>query len=115
MLRPVSFNQVANALLDAGYLIDKKDNDLQTLKTEAKQFPKYWDAKYVINIRVKDSVAYITGRIHAATIFTDDPSYYQTNNKGALFEKGLFGYPFSLMIDFAKSLGGTIEYKKDQL
>ena len=38
IVKNVGFNQVCNALLDSGYTIDKKDNDLQTVKTELKSY-----------------------------------------------------------------------------
>ncbi len=61
IVKGVSFMEVCTNLLDKGYSIDKKDTELQTVKTEETQYPKFWNAKYRINVRVKDSVAYISG------------------------------------------------------
>lgn len=105
----VSFLQVCNALLDSGYTIDKKDNELQTVTTEARDYPKLWNAKYTINIRVKDSTAYITGK-SINPVMPDDLEYL-TNKKGQPFSKSLYTYPFLLINDFAKAFNKEIQYK----
>ena len=65
MVKGVSFKDVCNRLLDSGYSIQTKDNDLERVRTEPEQYPKYWNAIYVVNVRVKDSVAYISGTLTA--------------------------------------------------
>jgi hypothetical protein len=45
VVKGVTFKEVCNALLDANYSIDKKDSELQAVRTEPKIFPKYWNAK----------------------------------------------------------------------
>jgi hypothetical protein len=113
IVKGVSFIQVCSQLLDSGYTIEKKDNDLLTVRTEEKQYPKYWNAKYRINIRVKDSIAYISGTFTGADggLFKDEPVYYHTNAKGKPYPKSLIGYPFLLINDFALSFDKPIEYK----
>lgn len=109
--------EVCNLLLDKGYTIDKKDNDLQTVKTEETQYPKLWNAKYRINVRVKDTVAYISGTFTGAggEIFKDDPVEYITNRKGEPFSKHIATYPFLLIKEFAETLNKSrqeISYTK---
>jgi hypothetical protein len=105
--------QVCNALLDSGYVIDKKDNDLLTVSTMQKAYPKLWNAKYAISIRVKDSAAFITGTFTGANgeLFKDDPVEYLENKKGKPYDKGLLTYPFLLINNFALGFGKEIEYK----
>jgi hypothetical protein len=110
----VTFSEVCNALLDARYAIDRKDSDLQTIRTEAKAYPKYWNATYIINVRVKDSTAYITGTATVADgqLFKDEPIYNQTDRKGATQPKSMFGYAFLLLNEFAQSFKREVSYQK---
>lgn len=114
LISDISFNEVCEALLDANYFIEKKDNELKTVRTEAKNYPKYWNAKYTINIRVKDSIAYISGTFTAAEgqLYKDEPIFNMTNKKGETLEKSLIGYPFLLLNEFALGLKKVISYSK---
>lgn len=61
-LSGVSFKEIANGLLDAGYTFDKIDSNFHTIKTEFKEGKgktKYLKLRFMI--RVKDSTAEITG------------------------------------------------------
>lgn len=115
IVKNISFMQICNALLDAGYTIEKKDNELQTARTEPKAYPKYWNGKYRINVRVVDSVAFLSGTftLGGGELFKDDPIYHHTNKKGKPYPKSGIGYPFILLNDFAKSLKREIEYAKN--
>ena len=53
----VTFKEIANSLLDSGYTVEKKDNDLQTITTDPRPYKNY--LHYYVYVRVKDSVAYI--------------------------------------------------------
>lgn len=117
IVKGVSFMEVCTNLLDKGYSIDKKDTELQTVKTEEKQYPKFWNAKYRINVRVKDSVAYISGTFTVADgqLFKDDPIEFTTNKKGEPYSKHIATYPFLLIKEFAETLnksGQEISYSK---
>src|SRR5574340_1221919 len=106
LVKGVSFTEVCNALLDSGYSIDKKDAELQTVRTEVKNYPKHWNATYVINIRVKDSVAYISGTFTTPPnggLFKDEPITYITNKKGKAYPKSLSGSAFNWLNQFALS------------
>ncbi|MFZ1785378.1 MAG: hypothetical protein WAU23_09235 [Ferruginibacter sp.] len=112
IVKDVGFLEVCNALLDSGYTISKKDNELQTVSTESKAYPKLWNATYKINIRVKDSTAYISGTFTAAggEIWKDDPIKNQTNRKGKTYPKSINGYPFLILNNFAQSFKKEITY-----
>ncbi|MBS1668371.1 MAG: hypothetical protein JST58_13425 [Bacteroidetes bacterium] len=115
VVKKISFIEICNALLDAKYSIAQKDNDLQTLKTELREYPTLWNATYILNIRVKDSVAYITGTVTAPPnggLFRNEPIYYHTNKKGVPHPKSLFTVGFNIMRDFAKTLNKDTEYIK---
>lgn len=86
IIKGVGFNQVCNALLDSGYAIQKKDNELFTVRTEKKEFPRYWSASYVVDIRIKDSIAYITATIFSS-IVNNEKAFYHTNSRGRVYPK----------------------------
>lgn len=124
VVKGVTFQEVCIRLLDSGYAIEKKDEQLQTIRTEPKRYPKHWNAGYVMNIRIKDSSAFISGTFTAPfeqpltaagakqdPLWNGDPVYNFTK-KGKTYPKSLMGYPFTLMNQFAKSFGKPVEYLK---
>lgn len=116
LVKNVSFIEVCNALLDSGYSIEKKDADLQTVRTEVKNYPKYWNATYIINIRVKDSTAYISGIFSAPPtggLFKDEPITNVTNKKGIAYPKSLAGSAFNWLNQFALGFKKEINYLKN--
>lgn len=126
LVKGVSFMQVCSALLDSGYSIEKKDDQLQTVKTEFKEYPTKFNGAYFIEVRVKDSVAYIKGKfsapwsksILAPNVYRRDPFFNQEKviydcNKNGRPVINLTSYPFSFINSFAKSLNGDIVYKKE--
>src|SRR5829696_8128665 len=58
----ISFKELANGLLDAGYTFDKIDSNFQTIRTDFKEGSgkNKW-MKLRLSTRMKDSVAIITG------------------------------------------------------
>lgn len=115
IVKNVSFLQVCNALLDSGYTIESKDNDLMTATTGQRQYPKYWNAVYTVKIRIKDSCAYITGLFTAPPkggLFLNEPVVNRTNKNGETKPKSIDGYIFMLLDRFARSLSAQITYAK---
>ena len=115
IVKDLKFLDVCNALLDSGYTIAKKDNDLQTVETATKQYPKYWNATYVIYARVKDSTAYFSVKYTAPPgggLFKNETASNLTNKKGETLKKSLEGYIFLLLNDFALSFHKETSYLK---
>ncbi len=115
LVKNIGFNEICNALLDSGYSIEKKDVELQTVRTETRQYPKLWNATYKVNIRVKDSVAYISATFTSPPeggLFKDEPVINHTNNKGVTFKKSIDGYIFLLLNDFALAFKRETSYIK---
>jgi hypothetical protein len=113
--RNVTFLKVCNSLLDSGYVISKKDNDLLTVSTESRQYPHLWNATYKLSIRIKDSCAYITGTLTAPPgggLFYNEPIKNFTNKKGETKTKSIGGYIFLVMDSFARSLSPEVTYLK---
>jgi len=110
IVKGVNFKEVCNALLDSGYTIDKKDNDLQTASTEPKSYPKYWNLKYVISIRIKDSSAYISGKIYGSPLLNNEPIFNHCKKNGETYPKSAYGYPFILLNNFALGFKKEIFY-----
>jgi hypothetical protein len=115
LVKNVKFIDVCNALLDSGYTIEKKDNDLQTVETSIKQYPKLWNATYVVHVRVKDSTAYFSVTYTAPPnggLFKNETASNLTNKKGVTLKKSLDGYIFLLLNDFALSFKRETRYLK---
>jgi hypothetical protein len=120
IVKGVTFEQVCEQLLDKGYNIEKKDDQLQTVRTEAKKYPKYWDAAYKMDIRVKDSAAYITATYSSPfentspnqrSLFDNERVYNHTDKKGNPHVKSLSGYAFGLVNEFVLSFRKQVEYR----
>jgi hypothetical protein len=111
VVRNISFNSICSTLLDSGYLLDRKDADLQTVSTQPRAYPKRFSATYVINVRVKDSAAYFTTTFTApkdGSIVRNEPSTYKCKKNGKPIDN-IFTYPFMLLDSFVKGLG-KVEY-----
>ena len=56
-----SYDQIGHKLIDAGFTIERSDKDFGTLKTEWKPFCPECTPELSLDIRIKDSTAYISG------------------------------------------------------
>lgn len=115
IIHKVGFIEMCTALLDAGFIIAKKDNDLQTINTEYKTYPKMWDGAYSMYVRIKDSTAFITGKFNAPSdgkgLFKDEEISCTMNKKGELTTT-IMGYGFIQINNFAIGLKKEISYLK---
>lgn len=122
-VKGVSFVQVCNVLLDSGYIIEKKDAELQTATTEMREYVKSYNAAFRMQIRVKDSVVYLYATFTAPwwdpftknasksdPLWKDTRLIYATDKKGRHRSNTLYYYPFNKMMAIAKALGGEVEY-----
>lgn len=118
----ISFNEICTALLDSGYAIEKRDNELQTIRTEDKVYKRYFNAAYKINVRIKDSIAYFSATFtcpfdqwlsgkNAAPLFLNEPAQCVLTRNGEIREKSMTGYAFSEMNRFAISFGRPARYE----
>lgn len=116
-IKNVGFLETCNALLNAGYVIDKKDNELQTVKTEFKDgIGKNKWMKLLLNARVKDSTAVITGQWYN-TMFVGSKLFQQeqTIENSTYKIENTTGNPkncFNEMKRFALSFGKEVSYSK---
>lgn len=106
----VGFLQACTKLLDMGYLIDKKDNDLMTAQTTYKQYINSYNAEHKIFIRVVDSVLTVTGLCRAPSgnggLLNDERLWW------AKAKKSLASVGFSYLDQYALSFGRPVEYVK---
>ena len=121
-VKGVSFKEVAETLLDQGYTFMKIDSNFNTITTDPKDNSRRTSGMIQINIRVKDSVAFITGYCGwTAGDFTDNPGYtgdklldVALGGKGEIrnvgMKRSILKDSFGAIDKFAKSLGGKIEY-----
>lgn len=115
IVKGVTFKSVCMSLLDSGYVIDKKDNDLETVSTLPKEYPKMYNAVYIVNVRVKDSIAYFTGTFTAPPgggLFFNEPITNHCNKKGKPYPKSFSRYPFMLVNTFVTCFNKEITYAK---
>lgn len=113
----VTFNQVVNGLLDAAYTLEKIDSNYQTIKTEFRDGTgkNKW-MKLRLLIRVKDSVAIITGQWYNSMlighkVFGQDQTIETATSK----IEYTFGNPkncFNEMNAFALTFNKPVEYSK---
>jgi|GEM_PF-4042345 len=113
----VSFQQVATVLADSNYFIDRKDPDVGSIVTLARpvdqsavQIMKNNSrrlTRVVFYIRVKDSVATITGRYNVPEL-DYLKEYTAIANTG--MKKSFDNIAWEAMNTFALSLGGTVAY-----
>lgn len=107
----VSFNDVAAKLLDAHFLIEKKDVELGTIKTERRDvdYQKQKGGFIILSVRVKDSTAFIRGTCGLDMSFANMGSLeYRVENKGGNgdIRKGAF----KVMNEFALSFSMPVKY-----
>lgn len=108
----VGFKQVVNALLDAGFQIQKLDTTYSTIRTEYKKLCSNCEPDYLLDIRVKDSAATITGKWKntlMASVFLagSDPVFDIKNERSAVPRKC-----FEAMNKFALTLSQNVTYTK---
>lgn len=106
----VGFMEACNKLLDLGYGIEKKDNELQTASTEWKEYKTAWNAEYTIRIRVTDSVLTITGFVTAppktGELIKDNRLSHEKP------KKHMYTVGFAYLDAYAKSFSKPVEYLK---
>jgi hypothetical protein len=117
IVKGVGFDQVCQMLLDKGFVIEKKDSDLQTVKTEFKTGTgkNKW-MKHLMNIRVKDSIATITGQWYNTMFLGSNLGGQQQTIETLVDEtKYTSGNPracFNEVKEFALAFGKPVEYRK---
>jgi hypothetical protein len=112
----VTFKQAASALLDYGYIIEKSDSSLGTIKTEYKtgKGENKW-MKLCLFVRIKDSFAIVTGKWYNTLTVNLVDRFSTVENESAAIEY-TWGNPkrlFGEMKEFALSFGRPVEYLKN--
>ena len=103
------FKKVCNAVLDAGFTIDKKDNELQTIETKEPK-DNVWIP--ILFIRIKDSITIIKPKYytHIGNMWGDGT--YKQNKKGKPRQNAIV-HAFLQAYKVARLIGGQIECKKE--
>lgn len=109
----IAFREIANNALDAGFVFDKVDSNFQTIKTEFRN-GKNKSMKLRLMIRVKDSVAIISGEWYdASSIGRTVAGVEHTIENSTMKIKYTSGHSkrcFEDMDKFAQSLNRPVEY-----
>ena len=115
IVKGVAFNNIVNCLLDSGFVVDKMDKEYQTLKTEYKKLCKDCIPEILFNVRVKDSIATITGNWRSTVnLFgfaesqndKDIALVFEIKNEKSKVPKEVF----KAMNKFALALKGEVQY-----
>jgi hypothetical protein len=115
IVHSVTFDKVVNSLLDSGYIIEKMDKDFQTLKTEYRKLCKDCIPEIIFNVRVKDSIATITGKWRSTGNFIGGLSSNKDADNALIFDiknekTKVPRMAFQAMKTFALSLNGNVMY-----
>ncbi len=111
----IGFNQIVEILLDNGYNIDKIDSNYKTLKTEYKKLCSDCIPEIMLEVRVKDSIAFMKGKwrsngglIGNVLSGNNDYMYFDIMNEKQKVPKQCF----SEMDKIAKLFSNDITYSK---
>ena len=72
-------------------------------------------AFYTVNVRIKDSIAYISGKVTApenGLVYKDATVFCVLTKDGKIKERDIMGYAFLKLNELAESLGGEVKYVK---
>lgn len=112
----VTFRQVADGLLDAGYSFEKIDSNFQTIKTEFRQSKSVSTMQIALYARVKDSSLIITGKGFMPGLEGGYLLGKQLTKEDATMDikytSGNYKKLFNEMNAFAKSFNKPVEYLK---
>lgn len=116
-VKNVTFKEAVTSLLDAGYFIEKIDSNFLTIRTEPQDYSKTKGGMISIDIRIKDSTAFITG--HCGLTRGDFDSkggnlmtvryYYEIENRG--MKGSIMKESFDKLNEFALSFKKEIVYE----
>jgi len=111
IVKGVDYKMVTDAIMDNGYFIENNNPDLGTATTMERSYGNgVW--LLIIQARVKDSTAYITGKIKVMLGPFGPPellSWDPVENKG--MKKSPLKLAFAELVKVALSLNKPMEYK----
>src|SRR5690349_15420436 len=111
VVKNIGYEELLNALLDKGYFIAKKDNELKIASTERRQLSNIDpSSNFLIRVRVKDSTAYIYGEVNIvySSAGFNDEKYVAVENDGMKFSQKQ--QAFTKIDEFARGLQKEITY-----
>ena len=106
------FKSACNAILDQGFTIDKKDNELQfaeTIHPGLNEALPEW--KPIITLRIKDGRTILRAKIFSS-VYKDYIEAFNRSNKNGKPQKNAYVYAFMMCYKIAKSLGNEITFSK---
>ena len=114
IIKNVSYETACKTLLSEGFVIDKRDAELQTVKTEPKMTKGNWLTTIIVYVRVVDSTVRInTTFTLEGTILKDEELGYPANKKGKFYPSSATGQAWVAVEALARKMGSEIEYLKE--
>lgn len=111
IVQGTTFEQVANLLMDKGYMIDKSDAAMQTILTKEKVGKN--NIYITLFVRIKDSAAIIKGTCTNKIAFHSGMVTLEASEDEIAYrslEMSLWKMAFRRMNDLALSFGKPVEY-----
>jgi hypothetical protein len=113
IVKNVSYETACKTLLNEGFIIDKRDAELQTVKTEPKSTKGFWLFVIVVNIRIVDSSARITTTFTMGDFLINEPLGYPATKGGKYQGKSASAQGWEVVDGLARKMGSEIEYIKE--
>lgn len=107
-VKGVTFKQVADRLVSSGYVIGRMDSKSKTIQTAYSKYTKTGSANLSIRVKMRDSVAVITGRMCYNINNIDYGIPDSTNTKQISYTYGYFKAGFLQLDKFAKSFNKPV-------
>jgi len=109
----VSFKTACEVLMNEGFVIDKKDNDLLTVKTEPKMTKGVWLTTIIVYVRIVDSSARINTTFTLEnTILKDEPLGYPATKKGRFQSSTATGQAWTVVHGLASKMSSDLIYER---
>jgi hypothetical protein len=122
LVHNIIFKDAVNRLLDSGFTIKKIDSNYNTIETDPKAWNRSgWGQQMLLKIRIKDSIAEITGLMGFEE---NNNNKYSPGSLGAIlsgvntpisnvkaFQKRKKPTPFTIMNNIALSFNKPVEYE----
>lgn len=107
IIHSISFNEVSSTLLSHNYFFDKIDTSSQYLTTQPRTMG---GGTFIFNVRVKDSVAYVSGIVNDhIKVLGIEPTYDEIKNWG--MKGSLAQTQWKAMLTLAEYFNKPLEYQ----
>lgn len=109
----VNYKEFCLALLDSNYSFENRDSELETFKTNLRDYKKDWNCSYSIEGRFRDSIGILKFRLKDNPIFFKYAQWQR--NKKKYHERHLYNYPFIEVLSLCRRMTDKFEFIVEKL